>query len=81
VKNLKKDDVITIEFPMVGKTLFKVIGDVPYRLTLKGNTVVNIDPPGRIYPLYQRDHYKANKAPMKKITRFVSKETIERSRH
>ena len=72
---LEKGDLVTIEFPMVERSLFKVIGDVPYRLTLKGNTVVDIDPQGTIYPLYQRDHYRRNKAPLKKTTRFVSKET------
>jgi len=75
VDRLKKGDVVTIEFPLAEKSLFRVIGDVPYRLALKGNTVVDIDPQGTIYPLYQRDHYRANRAPMKKITRFVSKET------
>jgi hypothetical protein len=74
---LRKGDLVTIEFPMTERTLFKVIGDVPYRLTLKGNTVVDIDPEGRIYPLYQRDHYSRSKAPSKKITRFVSEETTD----
>ena len=74
---LKEGDLVTIEFPMTERTLFKVIGDVPYRLTLKGNTVVDIDPEGRIYPLYQRDHYSRSKAPSKKITRFVSEETSD----
>jgi hypothetical protein len=78
VPGLKRGDVITIEFPMAETRLFKVIGDVPYRLTLKGNTVVDIDPPGQIYPLYQRDRYKADKAPARKVTRFVSEETIQR---
>jgi len=78
VVGLKRGDVITIEFPVTERSLFKVIGDVPYRLTLKGNTVVDIDPPGRIYPLYQRDHYKANKAPTRQVTRFVSEETIQK---
>jgi hypothetical protein len=74
VGELKNGDRVTIEFPIVERSLFKVIGDVPYRLTLKGNTVVDIDPPGTIYPLYQRDGYKRNKAPLKKTTRFVSTE-------
>jgi hypothetical protein len=75
VDGLKGGDLVTIEIPLMEKTLFKVIGDVPYRLTLKGNTVVDIAPEGTIYPLYQRDHYKRNKSPLKKISQFVSKET------
>ncbi|MBN1918825.1 MAG: glycoside hydrolase family 127 protein [Verrucomicrobia bacterium] len=78
IGGLKKGDLVTVEFPLLERSLFRVIGDLPYRLTLKGNTVVGIDPEGRICPLYQRDHYKANKAPMKKMTRFVSEEIIRR---
>ena len=76
VNGLKRGDVISIEFPMRKKTVFSVIGEIPYKLTIKGNTVVEIDPKGKVYPLYQRDKYKLNKAPMKKISRFVSEETI-----
>jgi hypothetical protein len=75
VDRLKKGDLVTITFPLMEKSLFKVIGDVPYRLTLKGNTVLDIDPEGTIYPLYQRDHYRRKRAPLKKTARFVSKET------
>ena len=58
------------------KTVFKEIGEVPYKLTIKGNTVVDINPEGTIYPLYQRDHYLQDEAPLKKVTRFVSKDRI-----
>jgi hypothetical protein len=81
VGKLKRGDVITIQFPMVQKTLFHVIGDICYRLTIKGNTVVDMDPPGRFYALYPRDHYRASKAPMKKTSRFVSREVVERAQH
>ncbi|MBN1918824.1 MAG: glycoside hydrolase family 127 protein [Verrucomicrobia bacterium] len=78
VDNLKRGDVVTVRFPMVEIAVFHVIGNVYYKLTIKGNTVVDMDPPGQSYPLYQRDHYKADKAPMKKTTRFVSKDRIVR---
>jgi len=95
VKGLKAGDMVTVEFPMKEASLFKEIGRIPCKLTLKGNTVVDIDPKswdrvvcpaydnvivresGELCPLYQRDHYKGNKAPMKKKTRFVSGETIK----
>ena len=57
----------------------------PYTIQLKGNTLVDFSPcpekpTGRYWPklqkkyyqLYQRDHYKADEAPTKKITRHVS---------
>ena len=43
VEGLKSGDVMTVEFPMREKTLFKVIGEIPYKLTLKGNTVVDME--------------------------------------
>jgi hypothetical protein len=50
-----------------------------FKLYFKGNTLIDISPRPKdaVYPLYQRDHYKANKAPMKKVTRFVSPLTIK----
>ncbi|MBN1918822.1 MAG: hypothetical protein JW889_13030 [Verrucomicrobia bacterium] len=78
VGGLKPGDVITIQFPLIEKTVFRVMGDVPYKVTLQGNTVVDIDPRGTVCPLYQRDHYKQHRAPMKKTTRFVPRETIAR---
>jgi hypothetical protein len=76
VGDLQPDDSILIEFPMKEKTFFSVIGDLTYKLTIKGNTVIDIDPEGEVCPLYQRDHYREDEAPTQKITRFVSSERI-----
>ena len=73
---LKKGDTVTVEFPMREKTVFRVIEHTPYKLTIKGNTVVDIDPKGKINPIYRRDHYRQNQAPIKKVTRFVSNESL-----
>ena len=56
--------------------VFRVIDRTPYKLTIKGNTVIDIDPEGKINPIYQRDSYKQDKAPIRKVTRFVSEETL-----
>ena len=93
IKGLKAGDAVTVEFPMREESLFREIGRIPYKLTLKGNTVVDIDPKswdrvndgvynelvsdGELCPLYQRDHYRQDKAPMKKLPRFVSNEIIK----
>ena len=76
IKNLRKGDVATIEFPMRESIVSREIGGTQCKLTLKGNTVVDIDPKGTVYPLYEREKYLSNKAPVKKVTRFVSRETI-----
>ena len=38
-----------------------------YTLNWKGDTVVSISPKGKYYPLYQRDKYIANEAPIRKM--------------
>ena len=77
VAGLKPEDRVTVTFPQQEGPVFRYIGENMYRLTLKGNTVIDIDPEGTIYPLYQRDHYRADKAPLKQVTRFVSDETFQ----
>ena len=76
VGDLKGGDTVSVEFPMREKTLLRVIDKLPYKMTLKGNTVVDIEPKGKINPIYQRDQYKQDKAPLKKVTRFVYPETL-----
>jgi len=71
IGGLKPGDQVAVEFPMREVTCFRQIAGVPYRLRIKGNTVVDIDPEGKIYPLYQRDGYLRDKAPLRKVTRFV----------
>lgn len=76
VEDLKLGDLVTVSFPVREKTMFSVIGDKAYKLMLKGNTVIDIDPQGMICPLYQRDRYKQDRAPLKKVERFVSRESM-----
>ncbi len=79
---LKKKDVITVEFPMAEWT------ENHYGFTIKfrGNTVIDISPRGNdnwsekfksAYPIYLRDYMKSNKAPMKKVTRYVTPQTLK----
>ena len=76
VGDLKRGDRVSVEFPMREKTFFRVISGFPYKLTIKGNSVVEIDPKGKLHPLYLRDRYKQGKAPLKKVTRFVYRNTL-----
>ena len=43
----------TIGFPVPERTEHRVIGEIPYKLRFRGANVVEIDPPGSIYPLYE----------------------------
>ena len=50
-----------------------------YKMTFRGSTLVDISPrdtSARAYPLYLRDHMKADKAPMKKTVRYVAPKRI-----
>jgi hypothetical protein len=78
MNGLKPGDMAAIEYPMKTETIFRVIGpDQVYKLQIKGYTVVDIDPKGTICPLYQRDHLKQDKAPLKQVARFVSGENLQ----
>lgn len=77
VQGLTEGDEVTVAFPMCEKTMFREIGDLSYKLTIKGNTVIAIDPVGTIYPLYQREFFRKGKAPLKTVTRFISSDTIK----
>ena len=45
-----------------------------YQCHFSGNTLVSISPhdEGELHPIYQREGYKQDKAPMKKVTRYIS---------
>ena len=49
-------------------------GSTRYTLHLKGNTLVDISPraAGVGYPIYMREHYRRDRAPVREVTRYVS---------
>ena len=49
-----------------------------FTFTIRGNTVVDVSPRKETdeYRFYERDHLKSGKAPLKKVTRFVSSASI-----
>jgi len=50
---LRPGDVVSLTFPLPERTLYRVIGEMPYKLVLRGSNVVSIDPKGIAYPLYE----------------------------
>lgn len=74
---LQAGDIVVVMFPIpTYTTASRAIGDLSCKLTVKGNSVVEIVPRGEGCPLYQREHYKQDKAPSRMITRFVTEESI-----
>jgi len=54
IEGLKEGNEVEVTFPVPERTLHRVLGRRPYKLTLRGSNVVAIDPPGIACPLYQR---------------------------
>jgi hypothetical protein len=67
-------DCVSITYPLTEYETKELLIDTLYTLTVKGNTVVAIDPPGRHCPLYQRAHYRQPEARWRKVARFVPDE-------
>jgi len=53
IGGLKAGDEVELTFPVPERTLHRVLGRRPYKLTLRGSNVVAMDPSGVAYPLYQ----------------------------
>jgi hypothetical protein len=71
----KPGDTVTVKFPISDRTVQERIGGVSYKLEIRGNTVLSIDPPGRNGPLYERAYYRKPLA-WKKVDRFVPDHAI-----
>jgi hypothetical protein len=69
-------ETITVAFPQPARKVTATLGAVAYKLELKGNTVVSIDPPGKNGPLYQRAAYRESRVPWRKVQRFVPETEI-----
>ncbi len=63
--------ILEISFPIHQRETEAVIGRRPYRLLFKGSTLINVDPPGERIPLYERDRYRASKATLQNVERFI----------
>ena len=53
VEGVSPGDTIQLDFPIPHRTVEETIGEVDYTLSLRGNNVVSISPPGKHYPFYQ----------------------------
>jgi hypothetical protein len=69
-------DVVTLRFPIFERTDVVQIQGQEYTLIRKGNDVVQIDPPGRFCPLYQRQKYRDDLPRTRKVLRFVASQEI-----
>jgi len=76
VGTVSASHLVELTFPIEEHVEHVDIEKQRYILTIKGNDVVNIDPPGRYCPFYQRDHYRENTTRWRMIERAVVQENI-----
>ena len=69
---VEENTTVSLAFPIAETTKQAVIERDTYYAVCKGNDVVEIDPPGRIAPLYRRDHYRENRTRWVEKPRFVT---------
>lgn len=70
-------DTVTLECPIPQRREWLDIEKRTYRVLLRGNTCVAIEPPGRNFPIFQRDHYTQDLACWRRIMRFVPERAVE----
>ena len=79
---LRSNENVTVTYPLRElKETVRIGGAIDitppeYTLTWRGDTVVEISPKGMICPLYQREHFKQVKAPMKTTTFYFPEEEL-----
>ena len=69
-------DRIVVQCPIGERTVKEKMGQATYTLLVRGNTVVSIDPPGRICPLFQREYLRESEPRWRKVQRFVAYKPI-----
>lgn len=69
--------IVSLSFPIVEQTDRVTMANRYYFLVRKGHDVVAIDPPGKLCPLYRRDHYRDNATLWKKTSRFVADQIVD----
>jgi hypothetical protein len=74
---LKPNQTVTFRFPLGEQTSRVSVKNQWYFLVRKGHDVVNIDPHGRLSPLYNRDHYRDGITLWKRATRNRSEISLD----
>ncbi len=68
---------IAVTCPISERTVTEKMGRDTYTLLVRGNTVVGIDPPGRICPLFQREYMRDEQPRWRSVRRFAARKPID----
>jgi hypothetical protein len=69
-------DVVAVNYPLPRRQGWEVIGGRTFRLRWKGDTVVALEPPGDIEPLYQRKRFERKSAPASTLKLHAPKDDL-----
>lgn len=72
----KKGETVTLQCPIAERTEKLRIVDKDYKVIVRGNEIVDIDPPGVYHPLFQRSKYRQDKTQWRTVERFVTEEVV-----
>jgi len=73
----KKGETVSLSFPIAERTeKIKTTGG-EYQAVIRGNTIVDINPPGANHPMFKRASYRQPEAQMKEVERFVTEKVVE----
>lgn len=80
LRDLNPGDVLELSFPVVERTIARTAHagtqeETVYTIGMRGNTVTDIFPREESpcgYPMYRREHLKADKAPLKTVSGYVA---------
>jgi hypothetical protein len=77
IGDVKPGDIVSVRFPISERTVNETIDREDYTMVIKGNDVIQMDPPGKNYPYYQRKgHFRENETRWLKRPRFVSSDQL-----
>ena len=68
---------MTLRCPIVEDSRKLTIIDKEYEVLVRGNEIVDIDPPGTRCPIFQRPEYRENKTRWRTAERFVADRVVE----
>jgi len=77
IGDVEKGDVVILCFPITETAETIDVEKRTYRVLLRGNTCVAIDPPGVDCPLFERDFYRSTTTRWHKVTRFVADKVLD----
>ena len=77
VRGVGAGSVVSVHYPQERYMVKEQLGDGIFTLTMKGSTVVAVDPPGRICPIFQRAHYREDSVRWRQVERFVPDESVD----